>query len=152
VSLTVNAVQEAWNRRPKALAHAGRLADAASLDLVAAGWAPTADNYLGRVSKARILEAVREANGEPSVELIAHLKKADMVVEAERLLDGTGWLPEPLRTANNAGKPAFSGPVAYEPAAIAETETPVVVLATDEGGDTPVADPKELRPHGIAAE
>ena len=29
--------------------------------------------------------------------LIDHLKKADMAKEAERLLDGTGWLPEPLR-------------------------------------------------------
>jgi ParB family chromosome partitioning protein len=29
--------------------------------------------------------------------LIDHLKKADMAKEAERLLDGSGWLPEPLR-------------------------------------------------------
>jgi hypothetical protein len=26
-----------------------------------------------------------------------HLKKGDMAREAERLLDGTDWLPEPLR-------------------------------------------------------
>ena len=62
-----------------------------------AGWRPTVDNYLGRVTKPRILEAVREAKGEPSVQLIDHLKKGDMAKEAERLLDGTGWLPEPLR-------------------------------------------------------
>ena len=31
----------------------------------AAGWRPTVDNYLGRVTKPRILEAVREAKGEP---------------------------------------------------------------------------------------
>ena len=62
-----------------------------------AGWRPTVDNYLGRVTKPRILEAVREAKGEPSAQLIDHLKKADMAKEAERLLDGTGWLPEPLR-------------------------------------------------------
>ena len=30
----------------------------------AAGWSPTVDNYLGRVTKARILQAVREAKGE----------------------------------------------------------------------------------------
>jgi hypothetical protein len=30
------------------------------LDMAAAGWKPTVDNYLGRVPKARILEAVRE--------------------------------------------------------------------------------------------
>ena len=58
---------------------------------------PTVDNYLGRVTKPRILEAVREAKGEPSAQLIDHLKKADMAKEAERLLDGSGWLPEPLR-------------------------------------------------------
>ena len=65
--------------------------------MVAAGWKPTVDNYLGRVTKPRILEAVREAKGEPSVQLIDHLKKGDMAREAERLLEGTGWLPEPLR-------------------------------------------------------
>ena len=68
--------------------------------MAAAGWRPTVDNYLGRVPKARILEAVREAKGEQSAQLIDHLKKADMAKEAERLLDGTGWLPEPLRLAD----------------------------------------------------
>ena len=29
--------------------------------MAAAGWSPTVDNYFGRVAKARILEAVREA-------------------------------------------------------------------------------------------
>ena len=67
--------------------------------MVEAGWRPTAENYLGRVTKPRILEAVREARGEDSVRLIDHLKKGDMAKEAERLLDGTGWLPEPLRGA-----------------------------------------------------
>ena len=52
--------------------------------------------------KPRILEAVREAKGEQSAQLIDHLKKADMAKEAERLLDGTGWLPEPLRLAQTA--------------------------------------------------
>jgi ParB family chromosome partitioning protein len=28
-----------------------------------------------------------------------HLKKMDMASEAEQLLDGSGWLPEALRTA-----------------------------------------------------
>ena len=65
--------------------------------MAAAGWSPTVDNYLGRVPKARILEAVREAKGEQSAQLIDHLKKTDMAKEAERLLAGTGWLPEPLR-------------------------------------------------------
>ena len=41
---------------------------------------------------------MREAKGEQSAQLIDHLKKADMAREAERLLEGTGWLPEPLLT------------------------------------------------------
>ena len=97
VSLTVNAVVESYNRRPKAVAHADRLAQAISLDLAAAGWTATVDNYLGRVSKARILEAVREAKGPIAAERIAQLKKGEMAAEAEGLLSGTGWLPDPLR-------------------------------------------------------
>jgi hypothetical protein len=61
-ALTVNVVKEPSNRRPDAFAHGDQLARTVNLDLAAAGWAPTVDNYLGRVPKARILEAVREAN------------------------------------------------------------------------------------------
>ncbi|MGE3066001.1 MAG: ArdC-like ssDNA-binding domain-containing protein [Variibacter sp.] len=98
VGLTINAVHQPYDRRPKALRHAGRLASAVTLDMAAAGWKPTVDAFLGRVTKARILEAVREAKGDKPAERIAHLKKAEMAKEAERLLDGTGWLPEPLST------------------------------------------------------
>ncbi|WP_072386564.1 ParB/RepB/Spo0J family partition protein [Hyphomicrobium sp. CS1BSMeth3] len=99
VGLTINAVHQPYDRRPKALRHAGRLASAVALDMAAAGWKPTVDAFLGRVTKARILDAVREAKGEKAAERMVHLKKAEMAKEAERLLDGTGWLPEPLRTA-----------------------------------------------------
>jgi len=98
VSLSVNAMFEPYNRRPRALAHADRLAEALDLDMVAAGWVPTAENYLGRVTKARILGAVREAKGEGAAQLIDHLKKGEMAEKAEVLLAGSGWLPEPLRT------------------------------------------------------
>jgi ParB family chromosome partitioning protein len=43
---------------------------------------------------------VREAKGEGAAQLIDHLKKGDMAVEAERLLKGSGWLPEVLRRAD----------------------------------------------------
>jgi ParB family chromosome partitioning protein len=79
------------------LREADRLARTTQLDLVEAGWKPTVANYLGRVTKSRILEAVREGVGESAAQLIDHLKKSDMAREAERLLDGSGWLPEPLR-------------------------------------------------------
>ena len=108
VSFGVNALYEKGDRYggPGVSVHgiqhrlvlADRLARAVGLDLVEAGWRPTVDSYLGRVTKPRILEAVREAKGEQSAQLIDHLKKADMAKEAERLLDGAGWLPEPLRT------------------------------------------------------
>jgi ParB family chromosome partitioning protein len=84
------------------LEQADVLARVVGLNMVQAGWKPTVENYLGRVTKPRILEAVREAKGEPAAQLIDHLKKADMAKEAERLLDGSGWLPEPLRLVDAA--------------------------------------------------
>lgn len=102
IALSVNAVYEPWNRRPRALAHADRLAEAIGLDVAAAGWSPTVDNYLARVTKARILQAVRETKGEAAAQLIEHLKKGDMAERAQDLLAGTGWLPEPLRTPGQA--------------------------------------------------
>ena len=103
VSLSVNAVQEPWNRRPHAIAHADRLAGAVALDVAGAGWKPTVDNYLGRVTKARILQAVAEAKGQRATDRIEHLKKGDMAAQAEILLADTGWLPEPLRTSGMVG-------------------------------------------------
>lgn len=98
VGLSVNAVFEPYNRRPRALAHADRLAAAVDLDMAGLGWSPTVDNFLGRVTKARILAAVREGRGERQAQLIDHLKKGEMAERAQGLLAGTGWLPEPLRT------------------------------------------------------
>ncbi|WP_419910370.1 ParB/RepB/Spo0J family partition protein [Hoeflea sp.] len=98
VAMTVNAVQEPHHRRPRQIAHADVLASMLGLDMAKAGWAPTADSYLGRVTKAQILSAVREARGDREAERIAGLKKPDMAAAAEDLLAGTGWLPQPLRT------------------------------------------------------
>lgn len=101
-SLSVSAVIEPWNKRTRAIAHAEQVARSIGFDMVEAGWVPTVDNYLGRVTKANILLAVREAKGEQSAQLIGHLKKQDMAREAERLLEGCGWLPEPLRISVDA--------------------------------------------------
>ena len=102
VGLSVNAVHEPWNRRPRALAHANRLAEAVGLDMAAAGWKPTVDNFFGRVTKARILQAVAEAKGQRAADRIEHLKKGEMAQQAETLLSDSGWLPEPLRTAGQS--------------------------------------------------
>ena len=82
------------------MAHADLVARAVDLGMVEAGWEPTVDGYLNRVPKARILEAVREAKGEGTAQLLDHLKKGEMATEAERLLKGSGWLPEVLRRAD----------------------------------------------------
>jgi len=107
VSLTLNAVHEPWSRRPRAIAHADRLASTLSLDVVARGWTPTVDNFLGRVTRARIIQAVREAKGADVARRIETLKKGEMAREAEALLRGTGWLPEPLRTPGHGSQAAL---------------------------------------------
>ena len=84
---------------------------------------------------------MRQSKGEQSVQLIDNLKKGDMAREAERLLDGTGWLPEPLRLV----EVDISGQdVDGEAEALPE------FLAT--GEDEVAADAEEEQPHIIAAE
>lgn len=98
VALSVDAVFRPYDRRSGALAHANRLASAVALDMRAAGWRATADNYFGRVTKAQILEAVREAKGEDTADRTASLKKPEMAKAAEELLHDSDWLPVALRT------------------------------------------------------
>lgn len=98
-SLSVNAAITPHQRSAQSVAHAHGLFRALNTDMVKEGWATTAENYLGRVSKDRILEAVSEASGPETKALIAHLKKEQMAKEAERLIEGKGWLPEPLRVS-----------------------------------------------------
>ena len=77
----------------------------------AQGFVTTAANYLGRIKKQQILETVAEAKGEETAELLADHKKKEMAAEAERLLAGTGWLPETVAhagVARRAGKRSFS--------------------------------------------
>jgi len=95
-SLTVNAVRTPFDRKPAAWAHADRLAEAVGLDMTGY-WTPTVTSYLGRVTKARISEAVREGVSDEAAERIGGLKKPDMASEAEALLVGKGWLPSLLR-------------------------------------------------------
>ena len=127
VALTVNAISETYNRRPKAIAHADRLAQAVALDMAAVGWRPTVDNYLGRVTKGRILEAVSEAKGDMAAERIRSLKKAEMAKAAEDFLIGTGWLPEPLRT------PGQTFARGIEPASLADAEAEA--QSAEDGGE-----------------
>lgn len=156
VALSVNATYEPWNRRPRALAHGDRLAESLSLDIAATGWSPTADNYFGRVTKSRIVQAVREARGEMAAQLVDHLKKGDMAERAQELLAGSGWLPEPLRTPGQpvadasptseaeAGSPPMPG---GEESATNGCET--AMAASDQTAED---DPVAMEPHSVAAE
>src|SRR6202035_1863250 len=101
-------------------------------------------NYLARVTKARILEAVHEAKGDASVQLIDHLKKPDMAKEAERLLAGCGWLPEPLRMPDAETEPETQA----ETAPANGGEALPAFLAEDAAQDPPSPEPL----HAIAAE
>ena len=78
---------------PRATPHqpGAELAQAVGLDM-AAWWQPTAEGYFKHVPKAVILQAVGEYAPD-SINLLAKLKKADIASEAERLADGTGWMP-----------------------------------------------------------
>jgi ParB family transcriptional regulator, chromosome partitioning protein len=115
------------------LAHSHVLARAVGLDLVVAGWKPTADNFFGKVTKARILEAVTEGKGADTAALIDHLKKPDMAREAERLMEDARWLPEPLRTPElPAQAELLDAAVAELPAFLAEPgdgEEPMAIAA-----------------------
>ncbi|MDL2201328.1 MULTISPECIES: ParB/RepB/Spo0J family partition protein [Brucella] len=101
-SLTVNALKLPWEaHKRRAHVTADRLATAVALDMTA-HWTPTVRAYLGRITKAQILAAVREAAGDEAAERIADRKKQEMAEKAEQLLAGTGWLPPLLRTERPA--------------------------------------------------
>ncbi|WP_288971862.1 ParB/RepB/Spo0J family partition protein [uncultured Mesorhizobium sp.] len=125
-SMSLNATIQQWNRRTRENQHAVQLAQTIGFGMVGAGWTPTVDNYLGRVTKAHILQAVREAKGDQSAQLIDHLKKPDMAREAARLLDGSAWLPEVLR---------YPADEIAEEVGISETSDAVTVDEDVEAGD-----------------
>ncbi|WP_369818277.1 hypothetical protein [Novosphingobium sp. ST904] len=120
---TVNALKLPWEQHKRhAHATADRLATAVALDMTA-HWTPTVRAYFGRVTKAQILDAVREALGDEAAEQIADKKKPEMAEAAEQLLAGTGWLPPILRTERPAWLAADEQPEARamedEPFAVA---------------------------------
>jgi ParB family transcriptional regulator, chromosome partitioning protein len=93
---------------------ADKLAEAVSLDMTGY-WRSTVRTYLGRITKARILEAVREGVSDEAADRMANMKKQDMAEAGEQLLAGTGWLPVLMRTPRTVPEPA-------EPAAVTEAK------------------------------
>ena len=98
------AVRDPHDRRPGALAQAETLATVVGLDMTQT-WSATAASYFTRVPKTRVLEAVTEAVNAEEAGRIAGFKKGDMAEAAERLVEGKGWLPIPLRTVSDAAEP-----------------------------------------------
>ncbi len=64
---------------------------ALNLDM-AKWWKPTADSYFQHVPKATILDAVAQF-APNEVPRLSKLKKAEIAQEAERLAEGSGWMP-----------------------------------------------------------
>ncbi|MDD2859554.1 MAG: ParB/RepB/Spo0J family partition protein [Acidiphilium sp.] len=77
-------------------AQVDQIAATLSLDM-GRHWTVNIDNYLGRIGKDAIIDAVKDAKGKEATDRLASMKKADMAAAAAELLDGTGWLPAPLR-------------------------------------------------------
>ncbi len=115
---------------PRATTHqrGEELAQAVGLDM-AAWWKPTAKGYFKHVSKAVILEAVGEYAPE-QVTRLTKLKKADIASEAERLVDGTGWMPAIFKAAGPQEVAQEAGPEQDAPEdADAVTDEPAEALA-----------------------
>ena len=94
------------------------LAQAVGLDM-AAWWQPTNEGYFRHVPKGAILQAVGEYAPQ-EVTRLAKLKKADIASEAERLADGTGWMPAIFKATGSQDAvqdaPEDADAVADEPA------------------------------------
>ena len=95
---------------PRATPHqpGEELAQAVGIDM-AAWWKPTAEGYFKHVSKAVILEAVGEFAPD-SGNRLGKLKKADIASEAERLADGTGWMPAIFKADGSQESAQEEGP------------------------------------------
>ena len=93
---TLNAVQIKADRPDsERLVHARQLGEALGIDM-AEWFRPNAENYFGKISKAGIIEALREIKGgiAPAWNTA---KNADLAAIAEREVANTNWLPSLLK-------------------------------------------------------
>lgn len=120
-------------------------------------WTPTRDNFLGRVSKAILLDIVQETLGGDQARLLMGAKKGELVdfvhaafndAEAQSRLDAEArarlatWLPQPLRgvglTETDGGEAASEG--ATNGAASTDTDAAAAASVSDgEAPATPIA-------------
>lgn len=80
------------------------LAQAVGLDM-AAWWKPTAEGFFRHIAKPAILDAVNQC-APAHVARLSKLKKGDIASEAERLADGTGWMPAVFQIDHHTGPEA----------------------------------------------
>jgi ParB family transcriptional regulator, chromosome partitioning protein len=92
-ALTVNALPSHG-----AASDANAIAQAVGLDM-ADWWEPTAAGFLNHVSKAQIVQALKEAGPGLTRDGVEGLKKEALVGSAAGRLRGTRWLPTVLRLA-----------------------------------------------------
>ena len=151
VSLTVNAVNEAYNRRPRAIAHADRLAGGAVARHRRDGMGAERRQFSRPRDQGahprRRPRSARRGSGPPHIE---QLKKGEMAAQAEHLLAGSGWLPEPLRTPRRAphGSQTMTtcapdeAPV--EETAAIENETAIDEIAAEDEAEDASADNPDI--------
>ena len=114
---TVDAVQtKHGGQDANSLRHADDLAEALQLDM-RQWFTPTASNFFGKIGKQAMFAAITEAKGTPCAPAWEKLKKAELAALAERQTAGTGWLPKPLRLAQDAGTKDHAAAVAFSAAA-----------------------------------
>ena len=91
-ALTVNALPSVGAARD-----ASAIAHALGLDM-AEWWEPTAEGFLNHVSKAQIVQALKEAGPDLARDGVEGMKKDALVKTAAGRLSGTRWLPAALRS------------------------------------------------------
>ncbi len=95
----VNVVEKKHTDRSNGIAQGNELGRALNINI--ADWfTTTGDNYLSRINRQGIEQAVTEAKGEQKALAVkVASKKTEAVTIADRLLEGTNWIPAPLRIA-----------------------------------------------------
>lgn len=96
---------------------------------------PTAENYLGKVSKPLIVEALKQAGkltGKADTDALLAMKKGALATEVEKRLAGSGWVPSLIRTPKpkTPAAPKATKPAAKAKPATAAKKKPAATKAT----------------------
>lgn len=94
---SVNAVQSKGAAHSSRIAHGEALASALSLDM-AQHWSGSEEGFYSRLPKAGLAFVVGEAKA-PVAASVFSMKKLEAARYVRQAVEGTGWLPVPLRTA-----------------------------------------------------